>query len=74
MLSPLFGVPVQTVNSIETSLVRSSSSEDNHFIVAAVVVDSAVGPDRRSVPEGLNLVPLHRLDIEAPQVVHVGRV
>lgn len=72
--NPLFRLPVQNIQSVESPFVRPSPSEHNDSIVLFVVVHGAVGAVRRYVAFGLDFRPLHSDCVEGPNVIHVAGV
>jgi hypothetical protein len=65
-LSPCFCAPVEDAESVEPSLVGSTSSEHDQFIIDSVEMSGAVGTVSRHISSSLDIVPGHGVGIEGP--------
>lgn len=57
--SPLFGVPIEKIDAVETLLVGSTAAKHDQFMIVLVVVHRAVGATGWDVPGRLYFVPGH---------------
>ena len=71
---PLFRLPVEDIDGIESLFGRPTAAEDDDAIVSKIVIHGAVRAIRRCFSLSFDFSPLHSDGVEGPDVVHIVRI
>jgi hypothetical protein len=70
-LGPLFGLPVECINGVDTFLSLASTSKENKSIVFAIITERGIGPGFGDVSRGIVVLPFESQGAKSPEVIHV---
>lgn len=68
---PLFGLPVEGINGVDTFFSLGSSSKENEAISFGIEIEGGIGPGFWDVSRGIVVLPFESQGAKSPEIVHV---